>query len=65
MRSLAETVKHDIENTEGELADAQTKLATARDSEIQASLELLVERKKQAIIDLREKLNNLEKSNIT
>lgn len=63
--SLVESVKRDIETTEGELADAQAKLVLATDAEIKTSLELLVGRKTQAVADLQEKLRYLEQNKIS
>lgn len=63
--TMAEMVRRDIETTEGELADAEAKLALAGDAEIKASLELLVTRKTQAVADLQEKLRYLEQNKIS
>ena len=57
--SLKDEVKRQIEITEGELHEANQRLAAAIDAEIKASLEALVTRKNQALIDLEEKLKKL------
>lgn len=57
--SLREEVERQIEITEGELHDANSQLATATDAEIKASMQLVVVRKTQALVDLQQKLKKL------
>lgn len=59
--SLEEEVKHQIETVEGELAEAKTQLAAATDPQVRESLQQLVVRKTQNVVDLREKLAALPK----
>ncbi len=59
--SSADEVRHQIEATECELHEAEDRLVGATDAAIKSSLEFLVNRKKQAISDLKEKLSFFEK----
>lgn len=58
-RNSREEILRMIELTEGELHEAEMQVASATDSEIKLSLESIVDRKKQALSDLKEKLAHI------
>lgn len=60
--SPVEEVLHEIEKIEGELNQVQANLAAATDSQIKTSLAALLQRKTQAIVDLKDKLETLRRS---
>lgn len=59
--SMEEETKRQIETVEGELAETETQLVAATDPQVRESLQQLVARKTQNVVDLREKLAALPK----